>query len=77
MKIDGVNFPCDMLVLSDENKRSMYDAGLYDPFEEEGEVRKNIIIYFLEVIPTRCRIYVLEIQKQRRRFFQYLVNRLH
>ncbi|KAJ4719367.1 DnaJ-like protein [Melia azedarach] len=24
-------------VLSDENKRSMYDAGLYDPFEEEGE----------------------------------------
>ncbi|KAH9755446.1 J domain-containing protein [Citrus sinensis] len=24
-------------VLSDENKRSMYDAGLYDPLEEEDE----------------------------------------
>lgn len=24
-------------VLSDENKKSMYDAGLYDPFEEEDE----------------------------------------
>ncbi|GAY31692.1 hypothetical protein CUMW_287050 [Citrus unshiu] len=29
-------------VLSDENKRSMYDAGLYDPLEEEDEVPPKI-----------------------------------
>lgn len=28
-------------VLSDESKRSMYDAGLYDPLEEEDEVRNR------------------------------------
>ena len=30
-------------VLSDQSKRSMYDAGLYDPLEEEDEV---CIVFF-------------------------------
>lgn len=31
-------FCCFCLVLSDPKKRTMYDAGLYDPQEEEDEV---------------------------------------
>jgi len=30
-------------VLSDQSKRSMYDAGLYDPLEEEDQV---CIVFF-------------------------------
>lgn len=35
-----------LLVLSDESKRSMYDAGLYDPFEEEDEVPPKIPSFY-------------------------------
>ncbi|XP_043815032.1 dnaJ homolog subfamily C member 5 isoform X1 [Manihot esculenta] len=34
-------------VLSDEAKRSMYDAGLYDPLEEEDKVRTYIFLWIL------------------------------
>uniref|UniRef100_I1NBS8 J domain-containing protein n=1 Tax=Glycine max TaxID=3847 RepID=I1NBS8_SOYBN len=33
-------------VLSDQSKRSMYDAGLYDPLEEEDQVRKVFSFQF-------------------------------
>lgn len=32
-------------VLSDQRKRTMYDAGLYDPDEEDDEVRLYVSIY--------------------------------
>lgn len=40
--LTALKLPFDLLVLSDENKRSMYDAGLYDPLEEEDEVPPKI-----------------------------------
>jgi hypothetical protein len=33
-------------VLSDEGKRSMYDAGLYDCLEDEDEVRTVLFFFF-------------------------------
>ncbi|KAH1259255.1 DnaJ subfamily B member 6 [Glycine max] len=37
-------------VLSDQSKRSMYDAGLYDPLEEEDQVRKDFCDFMQEMI---------------------------
>ncbi|KAL3030305.1 hypothetical protein AAZX31_03G212800 [Glycine max] len=36
-------------VLSDQSKRSMYDAGLYDPLEEEDQVRKVFSFHFFSI----------------------------
>jgi hypothetical protein len=33
-------------VLSDQSKRSIYDAGLYDPLEDEDEVRTFFFFFF-------------------------------
>lgn len=35
------------VVLSDQGKRSVYDAGFYDPTEEEDEVRNLFPFYFV------------------------------
>ena len=32
----------DSTVLSDRNKRTMYDAGLYNPYDDEEEVEVSI-----------------------------------
>jgi len=37
-------------VLSDPKKRNMYDAGLYDPREEEDEVIKWLREFFLKIV---------------------------
>lgn len=41
--IEPVLFFGDRAVLSDPKKRTMYDAGMYDPQEEEDEVRASEI----------------------------------
>lgn len=46
-------FYCDFvcaIVLSDESKRSMYDAGLYDPLEEEDQVRNRFFFFFFSYL---------------------------
>uniref|UniRef100_A0A2P2KWI9 J domain-containing protein n=1 Tax=Rhizophora mucronata TaxID=61149 RepID=A0A2P2KWI9_RHIMU len=34
-------------VLSNQSKRSMYDAGIYDPLEEEDEVCKKYLFFLI------------------------------
>ncbi|KAL0718608.1 hypothetical protein Bca4012_067931 [Brassica carinata] len=43
-------------VLNDENKRSMYDAGLYDPHEDDDDnMPFPPHVYFLtEILPPKC-----------------------
>lgn len=42
--------PVSVAVLSDQSKRSMYDAGLYDPLEEEDQVRTYYIVSLIYIL---------------------------
>lgn len=44
-------------MLSDEAKRSMYDAGLYNPLDDEDEVRIFFVSGFVFLFSVkRCRL---------------------
>lgn len=52
-----------MTVLSDQSKRLMYDAGLYDPLEEEDEVRT---VFFFD--PAKADLLLTRLGTKRCRF---------